>query len=86
MTDMNEEIDRLVHLCNVVKAQNVALTHALASVLAVLPDEMREAIEEEYDIRCTTFQTVVNDGKTELEALTIQREQFAVVSKRIFHL
>lgn len=83
---MDEEIDKLAELYNIIKAQNVALTHALASVLAVLPDEMREAIEEEYDIRCTTFQTVVNDGKTELDALSIQREQFAVVSKRIFHL
>lgn len=71
---------------NTIKAQNVALTHALASLLSVLPNEMRDAIEEEYDIRCSTFQSVVNDGKTELGELAIQREQFSVVRKRIFHL
>ena len=83
---MNEEIDKLIDQCNTLKARNDALTHALASLLSVLPSEMRDTIEEEYDIRCSTFQTVVNDGKTELDALSIQREQFSVVRKRLFHL
>lgn len=83
---MNEEINKLIDQYNTVKAQNVALTHALASLLSVLPSEMRDAIEEEYDIRCSTFQSIVNDGRTELDALSIQREQFSVMRKRIFHL
>lgn len=83
---MNEETNKLIDQYNTVKAQNVAMTHALASLLSILPDEIRDAIEEEYDIRCATFQSVVNDGKTELDALSIQREQFLAVRKRIFHL
>lgn len=83
---MNDEINKFIDQYNTVKAQNVALTHALASLLSILPEEMREAIENEYDIRCATFQSIVNDGKTELDALSIQREQFSVVRKRIFHL
>lgn len=83
---MNEEINKLIEQHNIVKFQNVALTHALASMLAIMPEEMRDAIEDEYDIRCATFQTVVNDGKTELDELTTQREQFAAVRKRLFHL
>ncbi|MDO8464336.1 MAG: hypothetical protein Q7S46_03655 [Gallionella sp.] len=83
---MNEEINQLIDQYNTVKAQNVALTHALASLLSILPDEIRDAIEDEYDIRCATFQSIVNDGKTELDALSTQREQFSVVRKRIFHL
>ena len=83
---MNEEISKLINQCNTLKAQNTALTHALASLISVLPTEIREAIEEEYDIRCSTFQTVVNDGKTELDVLAIQREQFSAVRKRVFHL
>jgi len=83
---MDEKINQLTDQYNTVKAQNVALTQAIASLFAILPEEMLDAIEEEYDIRCTMFQSVVNDGKTELDALSIQREQFSVVRKRIFHL
>jgi len=83
---MDEKINKLTDQYNTVKAQNVALTHALASLFSILPEEMLDAIEEEYDIRCAMFQSVVNDGKTELDELSIQREQFSVVRKRIFHL
>ena len=83
---MDEEIKKLVDQYTTLKAQNTALTHALASLISVLPTEMSDAIEEEYDIRCSTFQTVVNDGKTDLDALTIQREQFSALRKRIFHM
>ena len=83
--NQKENIDLIIDQYNSIKAQNVALTQAFSSLLAVLPEELRAEVQKQFDLRCATFQVFVNDGKTELDALTIQREQFAIVRQRIFH-
>ncbi len=81
---MDEKIELLIDQYNEVKAQNLAMNHALAGILSILPKEFRDAAVQYYDLRCATFQVAVNDGRTELDALAIQREQFAKVRRQIF--
>lgn len=81
---MDEKIELLIDHYNEVKAQNLAMNHALAGILSIWPKEFRDAAAEQYDLRCATHQVVVNDGRTELDALAIQREQFAIVRGRVF--
>jgi len=81
---MNEKIDLLIDQYNEVKAQNLAMAHALSGILSILPKDFRDVAEKQYDHRCATFQVVANDGRTELDALAIQRTQFATMRRRIF--
>lgn len=81
---MDEKIELLIDQYNEVKAQNLAMNLALCGILSILPKEFRDAAAQHYDLRCATFQVVVNDGRTELDALAIQREQFAKVRHQIF--
>jgi len=83
---MDEKIDLLIDRYNTMKAQNLALTHALAGLLSLFPEEDRAKIAKHFDMRCATFQAVINDGRTELDALAIQRKQFADMRKKIFQL
>ena len=78
--DNNELIDHL----NQLRAQNIALTHALATLVQFFPDDVKTQLRNLYDMRCATFQNVVTLGKTELDTLQIQREQFGKTRDRVF--
>ena len=83
--NQEEKIELLIDQYNSIKAQNVALTQAFSSLISVFPEELKVSVLKQYDRCCATFQVMVNDGITELDALAIQREQFAVIRTRIFH-
>jgi hypothetical protein len=76
----NELFDHL----NLLRAQDLALTHALATLVHLFPDEMKSQLRSLYDMRCATFQNVVTLGKTELGTLQIQRDQFEKTRDRVF--
>lgn len=78
--DENELIDHL----NQLRAQDIALTHALATLVQLFPDEMKVQLRSLYDMRCATFQNVVTLGKTDLDTLQIQRDQFVKTRDRVF--
>lgn len=84
ITELESKIDLVIDEYNMVKSQNIAMNHALAGLFAILPSEVRGEVLKQYDLRCATFQMVVNDGRTDLDALAIQRKQFATVRERIF--
>lgn len=81
---LEETIDELIDRYTIVKSQNLAMNHALAGLFSILPDDLREQAAKHYDFRCATFQTIVNNGKTDLDALAIQRKEFASTRERIF--
>lgn len=81
---LEDKIDEVIYQYNIVRAQNLAMNHALAGLFSILPDELRDAAANHYDFRCATLQSVVNDGKTSLETLAIQRMEFASTRERIF--
>lgn len=80
----DEVINNLITQYNTVKAQNLAMTHALAAILSVLPDEFRHNVEKHYDLRCSLFQVLQNDGINMPDVLELQREEFSTVRRRIF--
>ncbi|MHB0926916.1 MAG: hypothetical protein ACYC1F_10470 [Gallionellaceae bacterium] len=78
--DEEELIDHL----NTLSAQNIALTHALATLVQFFPEDAKAKLRNLYDMRCATFQNVVTLGKTDLSTLQIQREQFEKTRDRVF--
>jgi len=78
--DEEELIDHL----NTLRAQNIALTHALAALMHFFPDDAKEKLRNLYDMRCATFQASATLGKTELDTLQIQRDQFVKTRNRVF--
>ncbi len=81
---LEDTLNNLIDQYNIVKAQNLAMNHALAGLFHILPDEIRVAAELQYDLRCAFFQSVVNNGKTTPDQLTIQRTEFANTKARIY--
>lgn len=82
---MDKKLEEIIDAQNMIKAQNVALTFALSSLLDELPAELRASTKKRYDLTIAIFQNCTNDGKTDLQTLQIQREQFETAGKRIFH-
>jgi len=78
--------DELIDHMNQLRAQNIALTHAMATLVQLFPDDAKAQLRSQYDMRCATFQNVVTLGKTALDTLQIQREQFAKTRDRVFGL
>lgn len=84
VSELESKLNNIIDRYNIVKAQNLAMNHALAGLFSQVPDELREQAAKHYDLRCAIFQSVVNDGRTDLDALTIQRTEFAATRERIF--
>lgn len=76
--------DELIDHLNLLRAQDLALTHALAALVQLFPDDLKTQLRSLYDIRCATFQNIVTLGKTDLATLQIQRDQFAKTRDRVF--
>ena len=76
----NELIDHL----NLLRAQDLAMTQALAALVQLFPDDVKTQLRSLYDMRCATFQNIVTLGKTDLSTLQIQREQFEKIRDRVF--
>lgn len=76
--------DELIDHLNLLRAQDLALTHALAALVQLFPDDLKTQLRSLYDMRCATFQNIVTLGKTDLATLQIQRDQFAKTRDRVF--
>jgi len=84
LKSMDKKLQEVIDSQNTITAQNIALTLALSSLLAELPQEFQETVRKRHELSLALLQNQTNNGKTDLSTLQIQREQFELACKRIF--
>lgn len=84
LQEAEADIDNLITRFNTQQAMAYGLMNAMAAITHTLPDETKAQLRSQYGMLCGLFQSGATLGKTDLDALQIQREQFQKIGDTVF--